>query len=111
MIADPIRVLDCAPVGDGAAAVLLVDQDQEKRASGPGIRIAASESATAVSSFFQRSKVLHFDATEAAVKKAVKKSGISIGEMGFFEIHDSFSIMAALIVEAMGLSKAGESLR
>jgi len=109
MIADPMRVLDCAPVGDGAAAVLLVDQDQVKRASGPGIRIAATESATAVTSFFQRSKMLHFGATDEAVKKAVKKSGISIGEMGFFEIHDSFSIMAALIVEAMGLSKAGES--
>lgn len=108
MIADPIRVLDCAPVGDGAAAALLVDQEQEKRGSSTGIRIAASESATAVSSFFQRNKMLHFAATEAAVKRALKKSGIPLSDMGFFEIHDSFSIMAALIVEAMGLSKPGE---
>ncbi len=108
MIADPIRVLDCAPVGDGAAAVLLVDQEQEKRGASAGVRIAASESAAGISSFFQRSKMIHFDATQVAVKKALKKSGIPLNEIGFFEIHDSFSIMAALIVEAMGLSRPGE---
>ncbi|MDA4129877.1 MAG: thiolase domain-containing protein, partial [Thaumarchaeota archaeon] len=74
----------------------------------PGIRIAASESSTAVSSFFLRNRMLHFGATEAATKKALKISGMALNEIGFFEIHDSFSILAALIVEAMGLAKPGE---
>ncbi|MDA4111535.1 MAG: hypothetical protein OK439_03290, partial [Thaumarchaeota archaeon] len=108
LVADPIRVLDCAPVGDGAAAVLLVADKQSEKDRSPVIQVAASESSSASSSFFQRNRMLHFGATEAATKKALRKSGMSLNDIGFFEIHDSYSIMAALIVEAMGLSKAGE---
>ncbi len=39
----------------------------------------------------------------------MKKTGLSIEDMNFFEIHDSYSILAALITEGLGLSKPGES--
>jgi len=104
IVSDPIRVLDCAPVGDGSASLLLVDEDLSDERS---VRIAASEASSSGANIFERGKVLHFSSTDAAVKKALKTAGKSITEIDFAEIHDSYSILAALILEAMGLSKSG----
>ena len=53
--------------------------------------------------------LFRFTSTESAAKKALKSSGLSIDDMDFFEIHDSYSILAALVAEGLGLSKAGEA--
>ncbi len=105
IVSDPIRVLDCPPVGDGAASILLVGN--EKLAGDRSIRIAASEATSTAANVFERHRMLHFSSTEAATKRALKTSGKSLSEIDFAEIHDSYSILAALILEAMGLSKSG----
>ena len=109
MIADPLRTLDCAPVGDGAAAVLVVGEkhlNSEKQV----VKIAASESASGRMNFFERVSIC-FDSLQPnpSRRKRLKKSGLSIDAMDFFEIHDSYSILAALVAEGLGLSKAGEA--
>ena len=106
IIADPIRVLDCAPVGDGAASVLLVEEDLVGDRS---VRIAASEASSFGSNVFERKEMLHFTSTETAVRKALKAAGIFITDVDFAEIHDSYSILAALILEAAGVSKQGDA--
>jgi acetyl-CoA C-acetyltransferase len=108
LIADPLRTLDCAPVGDGAAAVLLVDENNAKREK-HAVKIVASESSSGRINFFERDRMFRFSSTEDAAKKALKGSDLNIDELDFFEIHDSYSILSALIVEALGLSAAGES--
>jgi acetyl-CoA C-acetyltransferase len=108
LIADPLRTLDCAPVGDGAAAVLVVGEkhlNSEKQV----VKIAASESTSGRMNFFERDHLFRFASTESVAKKALKKSGLSLDAMDFFEIHDSYSILAALVTEGLGLSKAGEA--
>lgn len=106
LVADPLRVLDCAPVGDGAAAVLLVG-DKHKEGNGQKVEITASESVSSgSSSFFGRDR-FHFGSTEEATKRALTKSGLSLEDISFFEIHDSYSILAALSVEAIGLCQSG----
>ena len=107
-IADPLRTLDCAPVGDGAAALLIVGEkyvDKKERV----VKIAASESCSNRINFFDRDHMFRFGSTETATKKALKKSDLRIDQLDFFEIHDSYSILAALSVEGLGLSKAGEA--
>ena len=106
IVANPMRVLDCAPVGDGAAAVLLVGSDQ---AGDRSVQIAASESSSTGASVFERHHMVHFSSTEAATKKALKSAGKSMAEIDFAEIHDSYSILAALILEGMGISKSGRA--
>jgi acetyl-CoA C-acetyltransferase len=106
IIAEPIRVLDCAPVGDGAASLLLVGEDL---AGDRSIRIAASEAVSTTTNIFERRQMLHFSSTEAATKKALKSSGKLLSEIDSAEIHDSYSILAALILEGMGVAKAGHS--
>jgi acetyl-CoA C-acetyltransferase len=107
LVADPLRVLDCAPVGDGAAAVLLVREDHMPDRT-RSVELMASESFSSRSNFFERKEPLKFSSTEAAARAALKRAGLHIEDIDFFEIHDSYSIMAALIVEALGLSKPGQ---
>ncbi len=110
LVADPLRVLDCAPVGDGAAAVLLVN-DRKVEKSKSNVEIIASESVSSGSSSFFRDHSYHFDSTAEATKKALKSSRLSIEDIDFFEIHDSYSILAALSVEAIGLADRGKSCK
>ena len=108
LISDPLRTLDCAPVGYVAAALLLVGEkhlDRKDRV----VKIEASESSSSRINFFERDHPFRFNSTESAAKRALKKSHLELSEIDFFEIHDSYSILAALIVEALGLSKSGES--
>ncbi len=106
IVSDPIRVLDCAPVGDGAASILVVNEDLK---GDKFIRVDASEASSSGANIFDRGRILHFSSTEAAVKKSLKTAGKSISQIDFAEIHDSYSILAALILEGMDLSKPGES--
>ena len=112
IVSDPLRVLDCAPVGDGAASALLVDgellSNQQRRES---VKILASESSSGRANVFEREDPLRYFSTETVTKKALQTSACTLDSISFFEIHDSYSISAALSVEAIGLSKRGESCR
>lgn len=110
LVADPLRTLDCAPVGDGAAALLLVSDKLATR-SEKAVKIASSEASSCRTNFFEREDMYKFSSTENASKKALRKSNLTIEDMDFFEIQDSYSILAALSVEGLGLSKPGEACR
>lgn len=107
LVADPLRTLDCAPVGDGAAALLLVNDKHE--VSEKRVTISSSEASSSRTSFFEREEMFNFASTEKASKKALKKSNFELKDMDFFEIQDSYSILAALSVEGLGLSKSGNA--
>ena len=110
LISDPLRVLDCAPVGDGAAAALLVNDSGMKKARKAGnVEILASETSSSRVNFFEREHMFSFGSTESASKKALKKAGAQMSDMDFLEIHDAYSILAALSIEALGLSSGGEA--
>ncbi|MBI2126887.1 MAG: thiolase domain-containing protein [Thaumarchaeota archaeon] len=108
-VSDPLRLLDCAPVGDGAAAVVLSNDDGMVK--DPAIEIAASAASTDSANFYQRDDMLEFMATRRAVTKALSLAGISVRDIDFAEINDSYSAVAGLSVEALGLSKMGEGAR
>ena len=110
IVSEPLRVLDCAPIGDGAASALLVAGDElsreQKRES---VELVASETTSNRMNFFERDKILHFTSTESAGQKALKRVGLRVNDIDLFEIHDSYSILAALSAEALGLSKPGHA--
>ena len=107
MVADPLRLFDCAPVGDGAAAVLLVS---DRAASGAKKKLAEVLGGRIVTNEFnvyQREDMLDFNATREAFKGAMTQAGLSPRKLGFAEVHDAFSVVGALSLEAMGFSKKG----
>ncbi len=107
MIADPLRLFDCAPVGDGAAAALLVS-DKAAAETKRLVEVLGGRIATTVFSVYDRKDMLRFTATEEAFKAALGESAVPRAKLDFAEIHDAFSVVGALALEAMGFSKKGQ---
>jgi len=109
VISDPLRLFDCAPVGDGAAAVLLVS---EKAASGTRRRMAevlGGKIATNAFSLYEREDMLDFKSTRLAFRGAMEQAGLAPKKVSLAEVHDAFSVVGALSLEAMGYSKRGHA--
>jgi acetyl-CoA acetyltransferase len=106
---DPLRLLDCAPFGDGAAAVLLVNRSVAEQLPSPRVEIVGSAAASDTLQLAERQDPLEFVATRRAATEALRQAGASISNMDFCELHDAYSVGAALAVEAVGLSKKGEA--
>jgi len=108
MVASPINLLDASPIGDGAAAVLLVPAE---RIAGPKILVAGSAAATDTLAVHSRRDPLFLSAAYASVKKAYEQAGVSPEDIDVFELHDAFSIMSALSLEACGFAERGQGVR
>lgn len=109
-VAPPLRRLECFAPGDGAAAVVLASGDAErKRASGQAVRIGGISLRTDYVSPFDREDPLFMTSVALSVDEALLRSGISRGDLDVLELHDSFSVMAPLILESGGFSRRSES--
>jgi acetyl-CoA C-acetyltransferase len=111
MIAAPINLLDASPIGDGAAAILLVPADAIKQPSHPIITVIGSASATDTISVHSRKDPLWLSAAEQSSRKAYQQAGIAPTDIDLFELHDAFSIMSALSLEACGFAERGQAPR
>ena len=110
MIADPINLLDASPIGDGAAAVVIVPAEtarHNKRA----IAVVGSASSTDTIGVHSRKDPLWLSAAERSVKSAYSQAKISPADVDVFELHDAFSIMTALSLEACGFAERGQGPR
>ena len=112
MIADPLRLFDCAPVGDGAAAVMIVNDEGLSRAKRRNVaEVLGGKVSTTEFSVYEREDMLEFSATKAAFKGALSEAGLSPRKVSTVEVHDAFSVVGALSLEAMGYSKRGRGSR
>ncbi len=112
MVATPVNLLDASPIGDGAAAAVIVPA--EKVASlprRPRVIIAASASATDTIAVHSRKDPLFLSAAYESVKRCFEMAGIKPEEIDVFELHDAFSIMSALSLEACGFADRGQGVR
>jgi acetyl-CoA C-acetyltransferase len=109
MIATPINLLDASPVGDGAAAVIIVPAEKVSRK--PRVVIAASAAATDTIAVHSRRDPLFLQAAYASSKRAYEMAGIKPDDIDLFELHDAFTIMAALSLEASGFTERGQGVR
>jgi acetyl-CoA C-acetyltransferase len=106
MICDPINLMDASPIGDGAAAVILTRADMLKT-NASKILVVGSSAATDTIAIHNRKTPLWLSAAEKSAKEAYAQAGISPEDIGVFEYHDAFTIMAALSLEASGFAKPG----
>jgi acetyl-CoA C-acetyltransferase len=112
MISSPINLMDASPIGDGAAAVLLVPL--EKLPIGltkPIITVAGSGAATSSIAVHDRHDPLWLRAAELSAQKAYLQASLGPENIDFFELHDAFSIMAVLSLEASGFAERGSGPR
>ena len=108
-VAGPLKRTDCSLVSDGAAAVVLADVE-----TALGLKKAvAFRAAEHVQDFLPMSKrdILKFDGCAQAWKKALARSGLTLGDLSFVETHDCFTIAELIEYEAMGLTAEGQGAK
>jgi acetyl-CoA C-acetyltransferase len=119
MVATPVNLFDQAPLGDGAAAVVLVAEELARdlpprkaggTEGGPRIRIAASAAATDALALHDRRDLLYFEAAYNAAVRAYEMAGIGPSDVDVFETYDACSIFSVLTLEACGFARRGEGL-
>lgn len=108
LIADPIRLLHCSPVSDGAVAVVLCKPELARKYTDDPIYIVASQQATDHVSLFSRISTLEIRATKLTVSKALKEAGITLKDIHIAEAHDCFTIEECLFMEDSGFYSKGE---
>jgi acetyl-CoA C-acetyltransferase len=101
--------LDASPTGDGAAAVIIVPA--EKMARQPRILVSASAAATDTIALHSRKDPLFLQAAYESSRRAYQMAGVTPDDIHVFELHDAFSIMAALSLEASGFAERGQGVR
>ena len=112
MVATPINLLDASPTGDGAAAVIIVPAERVASVNGrPRVTVAASASATDSIAVHSRKDPLFLSAAYESAKRAYEMANIEPQDIDVFELHDAFSIMAALSLEASGFAERGQGVR
>ncbi len=111
MIASPINLLDSSPIADGAAAVVVTTAERARDLAAKPLRVLACEVGTDTLSLHDRDDLLWLKGVERSTKKALARAGLRHEEIDLFELHDAFSIMAALSLESAGFAERGQALR
>ena len=112
MVATPINLLDASPIGDGAAAAVIVPAERVASLPGrPRIVITASASATDTIAVHSRKDPLFLSAAYDSARRCYQMAGVGPGDLDVFELHDAFSIMSALSLEACGFAERGQGVR
>lgn len=111
MIAEPVSLLDSSPIADGAAAIVLAPTDFAVAHGLTAVRIAGSASATDSVALHDRHDLLWLRAAEISAQRAYAQAKIKPEDIDFFELHDAFTIMAALSLEAAGFAPRGQGAR
>ncbi len=107
MIADPVSLFDSAPDGDGAAAVVLVDSDLAADLSPNPVAISGSAVATDSLTLQERADPLHLPAVARSAADCLARASLESHELDALELHDAYTILTALSLEAMGFSERG----
>ncbi len=108
VIADPVSLFDAAPLGDGAAAVIVTSSERAMDMVPKPVRISGSALATDHVGLHDRKNPLWLSAAERSAKATLEQAGLTPDDIDLFELHDSFTIMAALSLEACGFAGAGQ---
>lgn len=111
MIYDPIRLFDASPICDGAAAVVLAPREQARAYTSHPVHILASSVATDRFLVEDRVDPLALEASRLSSQKAFRIANVNREDISFFEVHDAFSIMACLMLEAVGFAEPGQGWR
>jgi len=108
LIADPLRLLDCSPITDGAAAVIICPVAIAKKYTDKPIKIIGVGHATDSIALSNREDMTIFKATVEAGKRAYSMAGIKPADIDLAEVHDCFTISEICAIEDLGFVKKGE---
>ncbi|CAM4716315.1 unnamed protein product [Lepidochelys kempii] len=113
-IYDFLTVLQCCPTSDGAAAVVLANEEFVRKhgLESKAVEIVAQEMVTDLSSTFEENsciKAVGYDMSKEAAKRCFSKAGLKPTDVDVIELHDCFSSNELVTYEALGLCPEGRA--
>ncbi len=108
-VAEPLGMFDCAPISDGAAAVVLCPLEKAKEFTDSYVKVAAVAQASDTLALFQREDITTYGATVAAANRAYEAAGITAADIQVAEVHDNYTVGGILAVQDLGFAKRGEA--
>ncbi len=109
MIADPLTILQCSPITDGAAVAILAPVDMAKKMTSKVVKVTGSGVATDTIALHSRADITSLDAVRLSAERAYKMAGKKPEDIHVCEVHDCFSIAELVAIEELGFVKKGES--
>ncbi|MGD0327631.1 MAG: thiolase domain-containing protein [Halobacteriota archaeon] len=107
LVADPLRLFDCSPITDGAAAVVLVPADRAREFTDTPIYVKAATQASDTISLHDRRSLTGIDATTVAADRAFKTARLQRSDIDVAEVHDCFTIAEIMAIEDLAFFEKG----
>jgi len=107
-IAWPLKLLDCSPISDGAAAAVLASEDVAGKITDTPVWIEAIGYSSDTSNFTRRPHYLGLEATRKAAEMAYRRSGVEPRQVEVAEVHDCFTIAEIMAYEDLGWVEKGK---
>ncbi len=109
LVADPLHILDCSPITDGAAAVVLCPVEMARKITKkPLVKVLASAQASSTIALHTRKDLTELESTSKAAEKAYKQAGKGPGDLNVAEVHDCFTIAEIMVLEALSFVERGK---
>ena len=110
LVADPLRLLDCSPLTDGAAALVLMSEQRAKQMANPVWMLGTGQGSDTIA-LHDRKSYTEVAATKIAAREALKDAGGRVDDMNLVEVHDCFSINQIIALEDLGFCAKGKGGR
>jgi acetyl-CoA C-acetyltransferase len=113
MLVDPVKMFDAPPLCDGAAAIILATEDvalAAHRNGLPMIKVAGSAIGTDSLALDARRAILELDGVAISTRRALQQAGVENEDIDIFELHDAYTIITALSLEAAGFAEKGQGV-
>ena len=110
-IAWPLKLFDCSPISDGAAAIILTNNERAKQYTDTPVKIVGSGQASASMNLCDRTTLTSFEASVRASRIAYDMAGLTPKDMDFAVVHDCFTIAEIIASEDIGFFKPGEGAK
>lgn len=111
VVAYPLRLFDCCPISDGAAAVILASEEAARRFTDTPIYVRGIGQASDTMALHDREDLTTIRATRLAAQQAYKMAGLAPEDIDVADVHDCFTIAEVIAVEDLGFFPKGEGGR
>lgn len=108
LVADPLRLMDCSPVSDGSACVILCPLELARKYTDTPVKIIGSGMATDTIALHSRKDITTLRAVYLSAERAYKMAGIKPEDVDLAEVHDCFTIAEIVITEELGFAERGK---
>ena len=108
-VAAPLGMFDCAPISDGAAAVVICPLEKAKEYTDSYVKVSAVCQASDTLALFQRDDITRYNATAIAARNAYRIAGIEASDINVAEVHDNYTVSGIMALQDLGFFERGKA--